>query len=311
MIILGVETEPPRDGHESGGDPQPTIVIVTERLVSFGNQVSGQLVQQESIIGQVVVERVNHPVAVLVRKRRRKVRRLTGRIGVTNHVQPVASPADAVLRRFQQTINDSPKRPGLFVRDERPHVCRRGRQPGQVERRSPNQRSPIGLGSRIEARQFQTILHKPVNVVSDAESVSVRRLGISDRLKRPETPFGFGDRSSPQPGTAIGQHHSLRPGGSVPNPSLQIGNFQATQFCFGRHFHFALATNRLHQPTPRRIPGHDHSATIAAPEQASLRIKPQAALSLLRTVALHTPGDQQWPDPVLEECQRIGIGLAA
>ena len=40
-----------------------------------------------------------------------------------------------------------------------------------------------------------------------------------------------------------------------------------------------------------------------------MRIEPQPSLGLLRTVALDAPGHQQWPDPVLEECQGLRIRL--
>ena len=99
-----------RIAQKSGGDP---IVLSGMRQL-----IAGDLFDDEAVVGQVTVERMNDPVAIRPDETRLVLFKSV-RVGVTRGVEPMAPPTLAVMRRIQQT-------PDLFfvsirglVREER------------------------------------------------------------------------------------------------------------------------------------------------------------------------------------------------
>ena len=66
------------------------------------------LLDQELVVGQVLIERADHVVPVGVGERIAPLlgKYITLGIGVAGYIQPVPSPAFAVVRRGQQAIDD-------------------------------------------------------------------------------------------------------------------------------------------------------------------------------------------------------------
>ena len=66
--------------------------------LGFRQAIGGQLIKHELIVGQIFVQRADHPIAIGVRpgKALRGVYRVVHRIGITRHVQPVTSPSLAI-----------------------------------------------------------------------------------------------------------------------------------------------------------------------------------------------------------------------
>ena len=118
FLFIGVAAAPVADGQHAGGDN--TGDMDAARFFRR-DQVAGDLINNELIIGQITVQGVHNPVAVAVRLRH--VHDAPGavdnacimRIRVANHVQPVPPPALPVMRRIQEPVHHSRKRVRRFI----------------------------------------------------------------------------------------------------------------------------------------------------------------------------------------------------
>jgi hypothetical protein len=120
--------------------------LVGRRL---GQHVSRDLLDGEAIERHVVVERLDHPVAVLPHHARQVLLEAV-RIRVPREVQPGAGPALAVMRRGEQPVDEAricgilPVARGFG--GYRVHFFRRRGQTDQVERHAADQRVQRRLG---------------------------------------------------------------------------------------------------------------------------------------------------------------------
>src|ERR1041384_5543496 len=85
---------------ESGGDE-----LVCSRI---GNQIAGDLVDDELGERHIAIDRVDHPVAIFPDGPGR-VDAIAIRIGIPRRVQPMTTPTFAVMRRGQQPVD------GIFI----------------------------------------------------------------------------------------------------------------------------------------------------------------------------------------------------
>ena len=74
-------------------------------LRGVGQQVAGELLDDELVVGQVAVEGVDDPVAVEPDEARLVLLEAVG-VGVARGVEPVAAPALAVVRRLKVFFGD-------------------------------------------------------------------------------------------------------------------------------------------------------------------------------------------------------------
>jgi hypothetical protein len=81
--------------------------------------IAGDLLAQKLIVGLVGIEGVNDIIPVTPCQPYRVICRVTGGVGVTDDVQPVASPALAVSRRTQEAVDYFREGVGGMVRGER------------------------------------------------------------------------------------------------------------------------------------------------------------------------------------------------
>src|SRR6185295_5035767 len=81
----------------------------------------------------------------------------------TRHVQPVATPAFAIVRGGQQPIDQLLVRIDALILEERFHFFGRGRQPEQVKRRASDERSTVGGRGGLKSFIFQLVKNKTVN----------------------------------------------------------------------------------------------------------------------------------------------------
>ena len=99
LVILRSEPE------EAEGD-----AAVVRRLASFFKLVTGELELDEAIVGEVVVERSDHPVAIAISARvwlgGESVRLV---LGVSSDVEPITSPTLPVVWRGEQAFDDAVK----------------------------------------------------------------------------------------------------------------------------------------------------------------------------------------------------------
>ena len=104
--------------------------------------VAGQLRADELVIGQVVVERVDHPVAPVV-DAGRGIHALVG-VGIAQDVEPVAAVADAVLLAGEQAVDDLFVSVRRFVVEEGVLLGGRRRDADQVEIDAAQERALVG-----------------------------------------------------------------------------------------------------------------------------------------------------------------------
>src|SRR5205823_9644662 len=90
-------------GHDSVG---PNAVWFGRRKA-----ISGDLLDDESVVRQVVVERADHPIAVAPG--------FVEVVGIADQIEPVAAPPLAVPRRGEETIDDLGESLGGWIRQER------------------------------------------------------------------------------------------------------------------------------------------------------------------------------------------------
>ena len=106
------------------------------------------------------------------------------------------TPAISVVRRGEHPVDKLCESVGRVVFDKPLHLFRRRRQPAQIKREPPNQSRSIRLRGEREttSRFFQLPQQKSVDrICHEVRVPDDRHRRLSDRLKRPERSFFFGD----------------------------------------------------------------------------------------------------------------------
>ena len=145
---------------KSGGDQQ--LLVALARLLALNHFVACELLAQELIVWLVRVKGLDDIVAIAPQSGQIAVVLESLGLGKADHIQPVLAPALAVVRAFQQTIDELlPGVRGAVGYEVRDLGWRR-RQTGHVEVGPPDQRRPVRLGGRpqlflIQLRQYEGI----------------------------------------------------------------------------------------------------------------------------------------------------------
>ena len=162
---------------EGGGD------ALVQR--GIGEKVAGNLLDGELIERHVAIERVDDPVA--------PPPHFTDAVGlipigiaIARCFHPAEGHALGISRRRQQPVDDFLVRARGFVVQERMHFDRRGRQTGQIERDTPDQRAPVGFGRMLQPLVLQTFEHKSVDRIAHPILFAhLRKRRLLRRNKRP------------------------------------------------------------------------------------------------------------------------------
>ena len=127
--------------------------------------VSSNLHPDEFVVGQILIQRANHPIAIGPRGVARSVVFVAIALTETHHVQPVTRPALAILGRIEHLIHEA--RPGLRrgITDKGGDVLRRGRQAGQVYVKPAKQSAGLGAWRWVQAVGGEFRQHKTVNSI--------------------------------------------------------------------------------------------------------------------------------------------------
>ena len=105
-------------------------------------QVAGDLLEDEPVVGHVAVQGPDQPVAIAEPVGVKPGLERVGLVlAVACHVEPVAPPPFAVVRRGQQPVDERCECVRAIVLDESLDLLRGRRQPDQVEKRAADQRS--------------------------------------------------------------------------------------------------------------------------------------------------------------------------
>ena len=211
-----------------------------DRLVlgSVRQQVARELLNRELVEGEVVVERLDDPVAIPPHGPIR-VRFVPLRVRITRQVKPHRGPPFAEVRRRQQRIDQSfVPRPFLPVTTRRFDLLRRRRNPDQVQADSPGQRRTFGFWRRLQMLRIEAGEDEAVHVVR-------RPRGVGDLWQRRRDRLHVGPVGFP-----------LR---SLGNPSAQRVDFRALERSTPLWHPFMRVRMRdaMNQFARTNIAGHD------------------------------------------------------
>ena len=154
------------------------------------DQVGGDLQLDEAVVGHVVVESGDDPVAVTVgvgvRLDAEGVRLV---LGVAGDVEPVPAPALAVMRTGQHTIDDPGKGVRRMILQKRLDFLRSRRQPDQVEAGTADQLAFAGGLHWVQLLGFEASEDEVVDgVPRPGRILDLGQRGFARWQKRPELP---------------------------------------------------------------------------------------------------------------------------
>ena len=270
-------------------------------------KVAGDLLAHELVVRQITIDDVDNPVAVAPRLRDRMIGVLAGGVGIADEVQPVPSPALAVVWRLQEAVNNRLISQRRAVGKKGLDFFHRGREARQIVGGPANERLPVSLGRRGESCDLQPGDDKSIDVVADAGRFAHGRTGdVTERLKRPPlAQLPFGQPTAPDVGRARIDGAALHPFGEQGNLSVR----QLAAAVFGRHLRTVVAiADRLNQQALVDFSGNDSRSAFAPIFPAGRRIESQAALRLPfggRMTRFAAMGEDR-PDILLEEFLVVG-----
>ena len=159
--------------------------------------IPGKLFGEKAVVWHIVVERPDYIVAISPDP---FVRIDLGQIGVgqsvvdiARRVEPVPAPTLAVVRRGQQRIDESLVGIGLRIGEKRCDRRRFRGQTDQIEIRTTDQRTAIGLGGKRDSLGFQFRQQESVDRPAGSLGLAdLRHVDLARRLKGPEAPVRFG-----------------------------------------------------------------------------------------------------------------------
>ena len=154
-------------------------------------EVTGQLLQDELVVGQVVVEGLDHPVAPEPHVAAAVDGEAVG-VGVTGGVQPLERHAFAKVRASQQASDELGIGLGVAVSDEGLDLFGGGRQAREVEGYATDQRGAIGASGGLKP----LLLQRRRDECIDGVAGGGRRRFLGHR----EGPVGFVFRALLNPG---------------------------------------------------------------------------------------------------------------
>ena len=241
--------------------PQPRC-----KAIGILQLIPGDLRLHEQIEGHVIVECLNHPIAVAERIRIRQHHvAIHAVVGISRHVQPITAPPFSILFGTQQPVHHTGKSLRAFIGNKATYFFVSGRQTRKVEIRAADQ-----IGARSRTVGLHVILlklgqHKPVQWRRRPLGIPHRRrLGLCNRLKGPEFALFSGDHVLAL--RRAGSHRGLRPKRSVLDPRRKHRNLRIRQLRLPqRHFHFFDGVfDGLNQQALFRFARHNRRPRLAA-----------------------------------------------
>ncbi len=125
-------------------------------------EIACDLRDRELVVGQVVIERADHPVTIRSHLAIMVVVQPVG-IRKSNQVHPVTRHVLAIVRRVQQRIDQAAVGVGTLIGDERSNLFDRRRQTGQVKREPSDQGPAVGCFGWHQSAGSQRRIDEPVD----------------------------------------------------------------------------------------------------------------------------------------------------
>ena len=132
---------------------------------SVGQEITGDLPDRECVERHVVVERLNHPVAIRP-DRPLAILLVAVRVGVAGEIEPAAGPPLAIPRAGKQAVDEAFVGVRRVGGEEGVEFGRRGRQADEVEMDTTAERGPVGLGRRGNPLLVQSGPHEAIDLVA-------------------------------------------------------------------------------------------------------------------------------------------------
>ena len=211
----------------------------------IGKLIAGDLSFHENVIGHVVLNGLNNPVAIAEGSRIGVVAlRVEPVIGVAGDMKPETSPALAIARRGEQTINDFGERIGRAIVFKCINLFGRGREAGEIVGGASTQRAAIGATDRVQPARLELCREETVNLCAGPIDIfHVRSRHRPNGLQGPEGALFRGDlvRRRLQGGFLI-----LRPNSAGSDPLFDSGDLVGGQFAGGWHLGVCVVVQSFH-----------------------------------------------------------------
>ncbi len=245
-------------------------------------RIGGDLRGDELVVRQVVIERLDHPVAIQIGAGVGIVAAAHGIetavvvLTIARDVEPHATPALAVLGRCEQAVNHFGERIRCRVFLKCVNLFGRGRQTGEIERNAAYEGPAVsqfrgGHPLLLEPRQNESVDGglRPSGIFDS------RRRGIVNWLERPECTLLGPDHVATGFRGDHGRGFGPQCAGLYPlGESVDVFLFELAAL---GHFELARLADGQDQQTFVRIAGHDRGAGLAAFQQGRARVHPQPA----------------------------------
>ena len=278
--------------------------------VAWSSSSPRDLLADELVVRLVVVERVDHVVAVAPRVRPRVVLLEARRVGVAGHVEPVPAPALAVVGRGQQPVDEPLPGAARRIGQELVGLRRRRRHAGEIQVGAAQQRQPVGPRRRHDPRLPARRLEKAVHRVGE-------RAGRRNRgaCRTPESPVVA--RPGGQLAALQRRQRGTRRGGGAGVPMRALldpdaqGRHLGVRQRLAAHRHRGPIEARHHaeEPAVLRAAGHQRRSLRAALERAGARAEIEAGKLRRGAVAVPAAPLHDGADVVLErDARRLGRG---
>src|SRR2546426_4484992 len=151
--------------------------------------VGGELLDDELVVRLVVIQGLDHVIAIAPCCRQIAIVLEARAVGVANDVQPVSSPTLAVMGRGQQPLDEVLVGSRRRILDEGVHLLRGWQQPDQVEVGAPDQGVAVGFERRRQSLLIQGLLDEGVDWILVPAAIRHLWESIPDRpLESPPLP---------------------------------------------------------------------------------------------------------------------------
>ena len=111
-------------------------------------QVASNLLAHELIVGQIGVERLEHPIAVAPGIGDRQIEFVAPRFGIAHHIEPMAGEAFAIVGRGEELVDIFFKRQRIGIGDNPGQILLSCWQPGEQFARAAHKHLPRGFRRR-------------------------------------------------------------------------------------------------------------------------------------------------------------------
>ena len=266
-------------------------------LGGVGDQVPGDLLDHELVVGQIPVQGLDHPVPIFPDLAGQVVVVSVG-VGVAGQVEPVASPALAVVGGTQKIVDEALVGVRARIFQKRLHLPGLGQQSDQVQIGPADQGRLLGFRGGLQALPVKTGEDETVDGIAHPGGIGNRRLrGTPDRLE------------GPVPGRVarvlLPVRSRVGPGESHPDPADQRRDLMIGQRLLRGHFQLPLAADRMNEAALLGQTRGDGFTPIAPSEDRFPAVRRKPAGGQLFVVATGALVPEDRPDPVFEELDLV------